>query len=87
MSATNDDSQIDIEIVSCNVRGLGNEEKRKKSVIISESILLATPLFFFEKHTQPKRMRCDGNFSGMEISSLVMGLRTKKVFLLLLDTA
>ena len=57
------------------------------SLIMSERILLATPLFFFKKHTQPKRMRCYGNFSGMEISSLVMALPTKKVFLLLLDTA
>ena len=47
-------------------------KRGKKSLIISKSILLATPLFFFEKHTQPKRMRCYGNFNGMEISSLVM---------------
>ena len=28
-SATNDDSQVDFEILSYNVRGLGNEKKRK----------------------------------------------------------
>ena len=60
----------------------------KKSLIISKSILLATPLFFFKKHTQPKkRMRCYGNFNGIEISSLVIALPTRKVFFLLLDTA
>ena len=53
MSATNDDSQVDFEILSSNVQGLGNEKKREKSLIISKSILLATPLFFFKKHTQP----------------------------------
>ena len=78
MSATNDDSQVDFEILSYNVRGLGNEKKGKKFLIISKSIFLVTPLFFFKKHTQPKRMTCYGNFNGMEIS---------KVFLLLLDTA
>ena len=62
-------------------------KRGKKFLIISKSILLAMPLSFFKKHIQQKRMRCYGNFSGMEILFLVMALPTKKVFLLLLDTA
>ena len=60
-------------------------KRGKKFLIISKSILLATPLSFFKKHNQPKRIRCYGNFSGMEISSLVMALPTEKVFSLLLS--
>ena len=84
MPTTNDDddSQADFEILSYNVRWLGNEKKRKKELSILKSILLAMPLFLFKKHTQPKRMRCYGNFNGMEISSLVMALPTRKVFLI-----
>ena len=70
-----------------NVRGLGNEKKREKVFNYIKSILLATPLFFFKKQTQTKRMRCYVNFNGMEISSLVMALATRKMFSLLSDTA
>ena len=55
-------------------------KRGKKSLIISKSILPKMPLFFFKKHTQPKRMGCYGSFSGMEISSLVMALPKSWLF-------
>ena len=87
MSATNDGSQADFEILSYNVRVLGNEKKRKKVFnYVKKHTSSNAVIFLQETHaTKKDEMSWKLQWHGNIIFS--HGSSNKKVFLLLLDAA
>ena len=54
MFKTNNYNIVDFEILSYNVRGIGNEKKERSYLTISRNIHQATQLFAFRKHILQK---------------------------------
>ena len=75
MSATNDDSQVDFEILSYNVRGLVNEKKRKKVFnYIKKHTSSNAVIFLQETHSTKKDEMLCGNIIFSHSSSNKKGV-------------